>query len=242
MGSEQSHQSVVQPIIKSVRPASTSPRPSIGSDTDIPYISYTINKPIGESPKLQPKHSHHLRSTSSSPAPSPKIQRPLSSSSGHNIVVVKEANVQEHTVENDPEVCKLQTIPMFLPIMRGALNVPTMKDPEILDKLDYKVIYELCARYEEHLKLSAEAVSTDQNALAARMREIDFVINRLVGMMTERQKKFVKYAEKLSKVQEVSNTLKHCQQSLDQCIEKLELLNAYIPEEDQLEPFVWTTG
>lgn len=56
--------------------------------------------------------------------------------------------------------------------MRGALNVPMMKDPEVLDKLDYKCIYGLCVRYEEHLKVCAEAVSTEQNNLAARIREV----------------------------------------------------------------------
>lgn len=29
------------------RPGSTSPGPSVCSDTDLPYISYTVNRPIG---------------------------------------------------------------------------------------------------------------------------------------------------------------------------------------------------
>ena len=28
-------------------PVSSSPRPSISSDADLPYISYTVNRPIG---------------------------------------------------------------------------------------------------------------------------------------------------------------------------------------------------
>jgi len=206
MGLEQSHQGAPSLGVKNIRPASTSPRPSISSDSDLPYISYTVNKPIGESPKLQPKHAHHLRSVTPSPNPSPKPLRPRSMT-GHNIVVVKEALAPEDTPETDPELCLLQTIPTFLPIMRGALSAPMLKDPEILDKLDYRSIHGLCLRYEEHLKLSAETVSAEQNSLAARIREIDFAIATLVNMMTERQKKYVKYSEKLNKVQEISTTL-----------------------------------
>lgn len=56
MGAEQSSQSTrSQRLIKSVEKSmkdhtkvrSSSPRPSISSDSDIPYISYTVNRPIG---------------------------------------------------------------------------------------------------------------------------------------------------------------------------------------------------
>lgn len=60
--------------------------------------------------------------------------------------------------------------------------------------------------------------------------------------MTERQKKYVKYAEKLSKVQEISSTLQKSHSSLKDTIAKMESLNALLPPDDKLEPFVWTTG
>lgn len=54
MGSEQSSQSGRSNSVKSggkfkeqQRTRSSSPRPSISSDSDIPYISYTVNRPIG---------------------------------------------------------------------------------------------------------------------------------------------------------------------------------------------------
>lgn len=55
MGSEQSSQSDrSNSVIKSSgkfkehqRTRSSSPGPSISSDSDIPYISYTVNRPIG---------------------------------------------------------------------------------------------------------------------------------------------------------------------------------------------------
>uniref|UniRef100_T1J5R9 BLOC-1-related complex subunit 5 n=1 Tax=Strigamia maritima TaxID=126957 RepID=T1J5R9_STRMM len=197
---------------------------------------------ILDSPKLQSKHMHAtLRSATPSPRKSPKPQRPRSMT-GHDIVVVQEANQPEESTENDSELCRLQVIPTFLPIMRGALNIPTMTDVDVLDKLDHGSILNVCSRYQEHLKQCSEVVSTEQNTLATRVREIDFVISTLTNLLTERQKKFAKYAEKLSKVHEISSTLKRCNMTLKQTMESMETLNAMLPPGEQLEPFVWTTG
>lgn len=56
--------------------------------------------------------------------------------------------------------------------MRGALNIPTVQDPEVLDKFDHQVILRLCQRYQEHLRLCSEVVSAEQNAITQRMREV----------------------------------------------------------------------
>ncbi|GBN37611.1 BLOC-1-related complex subunit 5 [Araneus ventricosus] len=255
MGSEQSSQSSkVQNVVKSgtkikehQRARSSSPGPSISSDSDIPYISYTVNRPIGDSPKLPSKSPAHSLRASATPSPrsSPKAPRPKSyagSSSGHDIIVVKEGAPSMDTLETDAELIRIQKIPTFLPIMRGALNIPTIHDPEVLDKLDYQCILRLCQRYQDHLKMCAEIVSTEQNALTQRIREIDFAITTLTNMLTERQKKFAKYAEQLGKVQEISNNLQRCQTGLKDIIKNMETLNNLLPPEERLEPFVMVTG
>ncbi|XP_071035812.1 BLOC-1-related complex subunit 5 [Parasteatoda tepidariorum] len=196
MGSEQSSQSARSQSVKSTTKVKepqnvrcSSPRPSISSDSDIPYISYTVNRPIGGNFTLP-----------------------------------------------------LQKIPTFHPIMRGALNIPTIQDQEILDKLDHQCILNLCQRYQEHLKLCAEIVSAEQNVLTQRIREIDFAITTLTNVLTERQKKFVKHAEQIGKVQEISNNLQRCQTTLKDIIDDMEKLNNILPPEERLEPFVMVTG
>ena len=73
----------------------------------------------------------------------------------------------------DPELTRLGTIPVFYPIMRGSLNVPTSaRDSDLLDKLDHRNLLLLCLRYQEHLKQLAEAVAFDQNALCIRIKEV----------------------------------------------------------------------
>ncbi|KAG8197901.1 hypothetical protein JTE90_020280 [Oedothorax gibbosus] len=255
MGSEQSSLSDrSSSIIKSggkfkeqQRTRSSSPRPSISSDSDIPYISYTVNRPIGDSPKLSSKSPAHSLRTSATPSPraSPKSPRPKSyagSTSGHDIVVVKEGASASDTLETDADMLRLQKIPTFHPIMRAALNIPTVHDPEILNKLDHQTIAGLCQRYQDHLKLCSEIVSTEQNALTQRIREIDFAVTTLTNMLSERQKRFAKHAEQLSKVQEVSTNLHRCQKGLGDIIKTMEQLNGLLPEEERLEPFVMVTG
>ena len=63
-----------------------------------------------------------------------------------------------------------------------------------------------------------------------------------MAVATEKQKRFAKYAEKLSKVQELSHQLNRCHMLLNQTLESMETLNNILDIEDRLEPFVWTTG
>lgn len=90
------------------RPGSTSPGPSICSDSDLPYIPYTVNRPIGaDSPKLQNKQLTKSKS----------VQRKMTKQNSlknlnpkaHNIVVVK-AGIVGPTVDKDPDVLKLQVL------------------------------------------------------------------------------------------------------------------------------------
>ena len=40
----------------------------------------------------------------------------------------------------------LQQIPMFLPVMRGTLSLPAMRDPEVLERLQPNHILNMCTR------------------------------------------------------------------------------------------------
>ncbi|XP_031331645.1 BLOC-1-related complex subunit 5 [Photinus pyralis] len=216
------------------RPGSTSPGPSVCSDIDLPYISYTVNRPIGDSPKL-------TKQAVKAKANQRKVQQKAVKKSAHNIVVVKQA-VTGPNVDKDPDIVRLQSIPMFLPIMRGTLYLPAPRDPEVLERLDSSPFYRLCLRYQNHLTTCTNTVATEQNIITQKVRETDAEINKLVAYATDRQKRFAKYAEKLSKVQELSHQLNRCHMVLNQTLESMETLNNCLDIDDRLEPFVWTTG
>ncbi|KAF7274876.1 BLOC-1 related complex subunit 5 [Rhynchophorus ferrugineus] len=215
----------------------TSPGPSICSDTDLPYISYTVNRPIGDSPKLANKQLIKSKSMTRRT----QSAKQSKSKSTHNIVVVRGAETNKET-DKDPDVLRLQNIPMFLPIMRATLSLPAARDPEVLECLDPTPFRNLCLRYQHHLTSTANLVATEQNQLTQKVREVDSEITKLVVTATERQKRFAKYAEKLSKVQELTHQLNRCHMLLNQTLESMETLNNYLDIGDRLEPFVWTTG
>lgn len=231
-------------------PRSSSPGPSICSDSDLPYISYTVNQPIGDSPKISNKPSLiRGKSFGSSEVTRRKSSLGLrkttvnsvksTSTTAHNIVVVKPA-ISDPDTDKDPDLVKLQSIPMFLPIMRGTLNLPPgVRDPEILERLDPVGLYNLCARYQHHLNANAQMIATEQNSLCVN---IDTEINKIMTQAVERQKKFAKFAEHMNKVHELSKQLTKCHMQLNQTLESLETLNNLLPIKDRLEPFVWTTG
>ena len=228
-------------------PRCTSPGPSICSDSDLPYISYTVNRPIGDSPKMTNKQSQLYRGKSfgqqemsrrKSSAGTINTRKPTSGKA-HNIVVVKPA-VSDMSADKDPDLVKLQSIPMFLPIMRGTLNLPPgVRDPEVLERLDPIGLFNLCARYQHHLNTNAQMISTEQAALCTN---IDAEVTRIMALAVERQKKFAKFAEQMNKVHELSRQLTKCHMQLNQTLESLETLNNMLPIKDRLEPFVWTTG
>ncbi|XP_018318678.1 BLOC-1-related complex subunit 5 [Agrilus planipennis] len=218
------------------RPRSISPGPSLCSDVDLPYISYTVNQPIGDSPKFINRQQITKQKSLAR-----KVQTKAPSKPVHNIVVVKPA-AQAVNIERDPEIMRLQNIPMFLPIMRGTLHLPAARDPEIFERLDPTPFYKLCVKYETHLNSCANLVATEQNSLTQKIKENDIEITRLVNAATDKQKRFAKYAEKLSKVHELSHQLNRCHNLLNQLLESMETLNNSLSIEDRLEPFVWTTG
>lgn len=226
-------------------PRSTSPGPSICSDSDLPYISYTVNQPIGDSPKITNKQSQSLPSRNIGTTELARkksnfsIKKPVTGKTTHNIIVVKPA-VSEIDADRDADLVKLRNIPMFLPIMRGTLNLPPgVRDPEILERLDPVGLFNLCVRYQHHLNINAQMIANEQNLLCV---DIDAEVDKLLTHAVDRQKQLCKFMENLNKVHELSRQLTKCHMQLNQTLESLETLNNLLPIQDRLEPFVWTTG
>ena len=95
---------------------------------------------------------------------------------------------------------------------------------------------------EDNLKLNAESIASEQQQLGQSMKEIDSQLASIMSALTDRQKQYARYAEKLSRVHEISHSLSRCQTALATALDSIETLNNQLPAGERLEPFVWSTG
>uniref|UniRef100_A0A182QX89 BLOC-1-related complex subunit 5 n=1 Tax=Anopheles farauti TaxID=69004 RepID=A0A182QX89_9DIPT len=244
-----------------------SPPMSICSDSDLPYISYT-DKPIGDSPKLRNKQqTKQAKSRPNSAiimnrASSQQYHYPqhlsqqlegrggvrgrsanISSTSGggHSIVVVKSAVARDVGIEKDDDIVRLQSVPMFLPVMRGTLTLPANRDPEVLERLQPTHLINMCSRLQSHFNTCAMHVSSEQQQITNRIKEVDQEVSSALAQLVQKQKLYTSYAETFSKVHQISQQLTRCNDILNQNIESMDYLNNLLSVDDRLEPFVWKT-
>ncbi len=223
---------------------------SLCSDVELPYVSYTVNRPIGgDSPKKK-KASSSAAATGGTTSSSGGARKRtsflggrLAQSSRNTMVTVN----QESTVaaSSDPELSRLADIPSFLPIMRASLSSgggAGKADPDILERLDFRGLLSLCQRTENHLRLCAATVSTEQAEIGRRLRETDARVSAATQALADRQRSQARLVERLARVDEMSKSVARCHMLLNENIEQIEALNNMLPQEDRLEPFVWTTG
>ncbi|XP_058816576.1 BLOC-1-related complex subunit 5 [Topomyia yanbarensis] len=231
-----------------------SPPMSVCSDSDLPYISYT-DRPIGDSPKLRNKQQTksggkirpnsvivgRTQETVRNNSGSAGIGRTRPNSTAHNIVVVKSATVKETSVEKDEDIVRLQSIPQFLPVMRGTLSLPANRDPEVLERLQPSHMANMCSRLQTHFNTCATQVGAEQHQITNKIKEVDQEISSALAQLVQKQKLYTSYAETFSKVRLISQQLTRCNDILNQNIESMEYLNNLLDVEDRLEPFVWKT-
>lgn len=61
---------------------------------------------------------------------------------------------------------------MFLPIMRGTVNLPEARDPEVLERLDSAALYRLCVHLRDYLNQCATTVAKDQGRIFEDIKKV----------------------------------------------------------------------
>ncbi|XP_038219891.1 BLOC-1-related complex subunit 5 [Zerene cesonia] len=209
-----------------------SPGASMCSDSELPYISYTVDRPIGDSPKNTSKLQRDGKKALQ------RRQMSLQSRKGkrsRDIVVVKAAT----DTQLDEDIQRLQDIPTFLPIMRGTLGLPGARDPEVLEGLDCRPWVRLVCRLQAHLAACAHPLLGAQAQLVAQIKEADARAARLLAAAVERQRANARAAERLARARDLAHQLARCNALLTQTLHDVDELNSLLPEEKRLEPFVW---
>lgn len=67
--------------------------------------------------------------------------------------------------------------------------------------------------------------------------QIDCIIQKQMHIMSEKQKKYAKYAEQFQRTAEMVTVLNRIQDTMNDIIPKMETLNKMLPPGEQLEPF-----
>ncbi|CAG4986090.1 unnamed protein product [Colias eurytheme] len=221
-----------------------SPGTSMCSDSELPYISYTVDRPIGDSPKNTSKLQRDGKKAFQ------RRQMSLQARKGkrsRDIVVVKAAT----DTQLDEDIQKLQEIPTFLPIMRGTLGLPGARDPEVLEGLDCRPWVRLVCRLQAHLAACAHPLCAAQAQIVQQIKETDSLCARLHGACTdslcarlhgacvERQRANARAAERLARARDLAHHLARCNNTLTATLRDVDELNSLLPEDKRLEPFVW---
>ncbi len=92
------------------------------------------------------------------------------------------------------------------------------------------------------MKQNADKVAADQNQLTQSSKEVEAQLAAIMAALTERQKMYARYAEKLARIHEVSHSLTRCQLALATALDSIETLNRQLPPSERLEKFIWSTG
>lgn len=217
------------PTTSALRSGALSPRQgSVCSETDVPYVSYTAHKPIGESPKKT-----GAKAKSGGRFSSPRLSRSLKGAKLQGTLVT--VNKGRTDKVDDLELVRLAEIPSFLPVMQEHSQ-------DILARLNHEPLSRMLQRYEDHLRTCATLVAAEQGNLNKQVREVDASLASVVSALQDRQKRYAVHCTKLSAVREVSRTLARCHMLLNENIDMMEALNTSLPADMRLEPFVWTTG
>jgi len=217
------------PTTSALRSGALSPRQgSVCSETDVPYVSYTAHKPIGESPKKT-----GAKAKSGGRFSSPRLSRSLKGAKLQGTLVT--VNKGRTDKVEDLELVRLAEIPSFLPVMQEHSQ-------DILARLNHEPLSRMLQRYEDHLRTCATLVAAEQGNLNKQVREVDASLASVVSALQDRQKRYAVHCTKLSAVREVSRTLARCHMLLNENIDMMEALNTSLPADMRLEPFVWTTG
>lgn len=218
-----------------------SPPMSVCSDSDLPYVSYT-DKPIGDSPKLRNKGGTNQKNNNRNANAQNRrtvLGRVRPKSLAHDIVVVHEASYKNGL---DDDLRRLQSIPQFLPVMRGTVSLPANRDPEVLERLQPNHLKNICSRMQTHLNACAGQVAADQAQITVKVKEVDFEVAKVFNSFSEKQRLYASHAEQFSKLHHITQQLSRCNVLLNQNLESMEILNNMLNIEDRLQPFIWKTS
>ena len=135
---------------------------------------------------------------------------------------------------NENDLNKLKYVPLFYPILKESIDI---KEDQPLFQISPDHIIKLSELLRNHLNTCAFNVTKDQEAITIEIKNLNIVIETLILSFVEKQKKYAKYCEQFKVIQDLSNSLKKAQRTMDEILPMMKELNDYLPDEEKMSDF-----
>lgn len=157
------------------------------------------------------------------------------------LVVVKQAAHPIVDITKDPIQIRLNSIPSFDPIFLRKDKLAWSKEGEAArQRLDSESLVYIGQLIQAHFQKEAIIISKQQNNITKQIKVLDESVKHTFRGYTERQKAFAKHAESMNRIRDFAHLLAKVQAVLNDCRQKVELLNDMLPETEKLElPSLW---
>jgi hypothetical protein len=151
------------------------------------------------------------------------------------IVVVNASGQPIGDPKDDEDLKRLKEIQRFTPILKGCL--PGMRDgTDIYSKIDSKPFIRFAHRFQTHLAICCQVVSSEQSTVFSNIVQTDQAMSAVTLKLAQNSRQFERLCEELRKVKELQERLESVDLLLQEVIPVLETLNELLPEMDRLPP------
>uniref|UniRef100_A0AC34FPV3 BLOC-1-related complex subunit 5 n=1 Tax=Panagrolaimus sp. ES5 TaxID=591445 RepID=A0AC34FPV3_9BILA len=151
------------------------------------------------------------------------------------IVVVNASGQPIGEPKDDEDLKRLKEIQRFTPILKGCL--PGHRDgTDIYSKIDSKPFIRFAHRFQTHLAICSQIVSSEQSTVFSNIVQTDQAMTAVTLKLTQNSRQFERLCEELRKVKELQERLENVDLLLQEVIPVLETLNELLPEMDRLPP------
>ncbi|KAJ1365773.1 hypothetical protein KIN20_026205 [Parelaphostrongylus tenuis] len=152
------------------------------------------------------------------------------------IVVISSGSTKVETLEDDEVYKRFQEIPRFLPILRHSIGKKDVSPNDNHHRVSSRPLYRMASRFQNHLKLCAKAVASDQNQIVTAIKSVDTSATTVLSIFTEKKRALDNFSIQLDKLKKLYDDMLQVQVMLEEVVPIAETLNELLVPEERLPP------
>uniref|UniRef100_A0A0K0CU64 BLOC-1-related complex subunit 5 n=1 Tax=Angiostrongylus cantonensis TaxID=6313 RepID=A0A0K0CU64_ANGCA len=127
------------------------------------------------------------------------------------IVVINSGNAKVESLEDDEVYKRFQDIPRFLPILRHSIGKKDVSPSDNHHRMSSRPLYRMASRFQNHLKLCAKAVTSDQNQIVTAIKSVDASTTAVLNAFSEKKRAIDNFNMQLEKLNKLYDDMLHVQ-------------------------------